>query len=128
VTTRAKDNFVNAATVPLGSISNATTYGATTQTGELNACAGYKTVWYRYTPATTRTIIANTNDSSFDTVLAVYVGSSLDSLDLLVCNDDQPESLTSKVKLKVYAGTTYFFQVGGYSGYSGELVFRLRKA
>jgi hypothetical protein len=36
--------------------------------------------------------------------------------------------LTSRVKLKVYAGTTYFFQVGGYSGYSGELVFRLRKA
>ncbi len=124
----ANDNFVNAATAPLGSISNAMTYGATTQTGELNACAGYKTVWYRYTPTTTRTIIGSTSGSSFDTVLAVYVGSSLDSLDLVTCNDDQPASLTSKLKLKVYAGTTYYFQVGGYNGHSGELVFTLKKA
>jgi hypothetical protein len=126
----ANDNFNRAAAVALGSISQATTHAATMQPGEPDMCGATKTVWYRFTPATTRTIVANTVGSGFDTVINVYVGSSLDSLQGVTCNDDRGMDLTSKVKFRAHAGTTYYFQVGGYawSGAAGELVFRLKKA
>ena len=127
----ANDDFANATTVTLGSISQATTTDATLQTGEpAPSCTSSfgKSVWYRFTPTTTRRIIANTVGSNFDTVLAVYTGSSLDALTPLKCNDDRPLDSLSKVKMKVFAGTTYWFQVGGYQGLSGQLTFRVKKA
>lgn len=123
----ANDNFANAASAALGSVSNATTTAATFESGEPAPSCGPtigKTVWYRYTPSTTRTIIANTAGSSFDTILAVYTGSAF-SLTKVKCNDDAANR-TSKVKFQVVAGTTYYFQVGGYQSASGSLVFRLK--
>ncbi len=125
----ANDNFGRAASVPLGSVSYANTTGATMQSGEWTHCSNTKTVWYRYTPVRTRTIIATTAGSNFDTVIGVYTGSSVASLALETCNDDRgPSSVTSKVMLTVQAGTTYYFQLGGFSFNSGQLVFRLKKA
>lgn len=123
----ANDDFDNAATVALGSVSTvASTFGATIENGE-PLCQNNegKTVWYRYVPGRTRTVIANTFGSDFDTILTVYSGTELGALNGLVCNDDFT-TLQSKVKLTVEAGTTYYFQVGGYVGSSGSLSFQLR--
>jgi hypothetical protein len=127
VTPPANDNRGRAKDVALGSISYVSTTAATTQPSESQPCDVARTVWYRYSPSRTRTIVANTVGSDFDTALAVYAGTSPDSLELLACNDDREfGTLVSRIELQVEAGSTYFFQAGGAFGRWGQLVFRLR--
>jgi len=100
---------------------------ATLQPGEPRPCGSIgATVWYEYTPATTDWLAAETwghwmscMGSDFDTVLAVYTGTSLDDLTLVECNDDLA------VEFEAVAATTYYFQVGGSSGATGTLRFHL---
>jgi hypothetical protein len=123
------DHFANAASLALGSISTATTTTATLEASEgPPSCGGTigRTVWYRYTPTATRTVVANTVGSGFDTILTAYTGSSLGSLSEVACNDDRGIDLASKIRFTAFAGNTYYFQVGGFWGSSGDLVLRLR--
>ncbi len=124
----ANDSFGHAFNAALGSISHMNTLSATLQASEPVSSCGWdvgKTVWYRFTPFSSRTVVAGTAGSSFDTVLTVYEGTSLDDLAEVACNDDRGD-LASRVELQVVAGTTYYFQVGGYGGTSGDLTFRLK--
>jgi hypothetical protein len=126
----ANDDFADAATANLKTAKTATTTNATLETGEPNpACAAAtgKTVWYAYTPATTRTVIATTVGSNFDTVLAIYTGTQLASLTPVRCSDNRAVDSLSKVKMTMTGGTTYWFQVGGANGASGSLTFRLKR-
>jgi hypothetical protein len=81
-------------------------------------------VWFRYTPACTGTMVADTCGSGFDTVLSVYSG-SCDNLTELACNDDSGPpspcdgSLQSYVTAPVQAGMTYLVRISGYNGRSG---------
>jgi hypothetical protein len=62
--------------------------------------------------------------SSFDTLLAVYTGTSINSLTLVSSNDDCPSKsrvLTSCVTFSVVPGTGYSIQVDGYSAQKGAL-------
>ena len=125
----ANDHFANASTLALGSITTAATTTATIEADEPAPSCGYsigRTVWYRYTPTTTRTVVVNTIGSGFDTVLAAYTGSSVGALNGIACNDDRGVDLASKIRFRVVAGNTYYFQVGGYWGQGGELVLRLK--
>ncbi len=79
------------------------------------------TVWYRFVPASAGVVVADTFGSTYDTVLAVYTGDTLGSLSLVECNDDRPGSFQSEVRFEATAGTTYYFQIGGFNGVSGEL-------
>ncbi|MBI4393846.1 MAG: S8 family serine peptidase [Euryarchaeota archaeon] len=104
------------------------TVGATLETGEPRPCGSIgATVWYTYTPATTGTRVADTMGSNFDTVVAVYTGSSLTALTNVGCNDDISGSdLDSRVTWTATAGVTYRIQVGGYNGATGSsMVFHL---
>jgi hypothetical protein len=127
------DNLADAATVALNSISTATTTEATLETDEPQpACATAvdKTAWYRFTPGRNRTVVANTVGSDFDTVLAVYTAVDpveLATLTPVACSDNRLVDNLSRVKLALTGGTTYYFQVGGANGDSGELTFRLKK-
>ncbi len=110
-------------------MGSVTTTTATIEAAESAPSCGYsigRTVWYRYTPSTTRTVVANTVGSSFDTVLAAYTGSSIGDLTEVACNDDRGVDLMSKIRFTVVAGNTYYFQAGGYWGQGGELVLRLK--
>jgi hypothetical protein len=99
--------------------------GATREPLEPYACdMGLSTVWYTFTPVTTRSIRADTLGSDFDTVLAVYTGGSVASLVPVVCNDDA-EGLQSRVVVELLASVTYYFQVGGFSGYSGAMILNV---
>ncbi|MCH8994957.1 MAG: hypothetical protein IH959_08345 [Chloroflexi bacterium] len=82
------------------------------------------TVWYQFTPSESGVIFAETDDSNFDTVLAVYTGSAIDALTVVICNDDR-FGLQSEVTFQVTAGTTYYLQVGGFSTNVGDLVLAL---
>jgi len=100
---------------------------ATFEAGEPqpSSCVTGKTVWYRYTPTRNTEVTADTVGSDFDTVLAAYRGSSLGALAQVACNDDTDSELQSRTSFTAQAGQTYYFQVGGFSGDSGQLSFNV---
>lgn len=94
------------------------TTGATVEAGETaqTGCPLGGTVWYRFTPARDVRVTATTSGSSFDTVLAMWRGTSLGSLTAQGCNDDAlADTLTSAIpEFVAQAGQTYYVQAGGY--------------
>lgn len=121
----ANDNFA-AATVLTGttfSVSGSN-IGATLQTGEPKhaGTTGGKSVWWSWTAPSTGTFTLATTGSSFDTTLAIYTGSAVNSLAVLKSNDDQSSRLrTSKVVVSVVSGTTYRIAVDGYRAAAGAI-------
>ncbi|MCA9912185.1 MAG: hypothetical protein KC496_02500, partial [Anaerolineae bacterium] len=90
------------------------------------SCLGdqaYYSVWYRYTAPQSGVLTVDTNTSNFDTVLAMFTGSS-SSLNEVACNNDAAGLGTrSKIQYGVVQGTAYYIMVGGpnYDDY-GSLV------
>jgi hypothetical protein len=78
-----------------------------------------QTVWYAYRPSASGPVALDTCDSTFDTVLAVYTGSSVDALRELTSNDDMC-GLGSRVRFAATAGQTYWIAVALLSAPSGE--------
>lgn len=122
----ANDNFANG--VVLGGASgsaNGSNVGGTKETGEPNHAgnAGCASIWYRMTPSASGTATIDTVGSNFDTLLAVYTGSSVSSLTLQASNDDisYPSNLQSRVSLSVTAGVTYHIAVDGWGGATGSV-------
>lgn len=116
----AHDAFEHAVEVALPGSVHVSTAGATTEDGEPAFCAPIgATLWYRFSLAEEASVDLDTFDSGFDTVLAVYTG-SWGALAHVACNDDT-NSLQSRVAFNALAGTTYYVQVGGFGGDTGEL-------
>jgi hypothetical protein len=69
-------------------------------------------VWYRWTAPSDGTVVVDLSGSTFDTVHAVYTGSSVDALTSVASSDYEQLSFTAE------AGTTYHVAVDGYSYYS----------
>ncbi len=104
--------------------TNGTNINATKQSGEPNHAGntGGSSIWYRWTPAIGGQVTFNTLGSTFDTLLAVYTGSSLGSLSVVATNDDiSLNYLQSQVTFSALAGTTYRIAVDGYNGDIGML-------
>ena len=127
---RANDNFANAAKLS-GTTLTATgsNVGATKQTGEPNHTGntGGKSVWWSWTAPTSGLVSLNTAGSNFDTLLAVYTGTAVNSLTHIAANDDAVpgHTLTSNLTFNAIAGVTYYFAVDGYNGASGKIVLNL---
>ena len=112
---------------------NQLTNAATTEAGEPTTfvCGSVtrtigKTVWYAialpsFSAMTTNNVQIDTIGSGFDTILAVYTGSTVGGLTQVACNDDTG-GLQSQVQINAASGTRYYVQVGGYNGASGSLV------
>ncbi len=116
----ANDNLANA-TVLTGSsgLVTGTTTSATKQTGEpIHAGnAGGASVWFSFTPESTGKLTLTTADSTFNTLLAVYTGSNVASLNPLASNDNAVSVTTSAItNLNVTQGTTYRIAVDGFKG------------
>jgi hypothetical protein len=119
----ANNNFANA--IPIASFpfkDSLNNLGATVEPGEPSpSCApGGGTVWYSFTPTADMRIVADTFGSSFSAVLAAFAGTAFANLQPLGC-----QAFSTPLVLDVTAGTTYYFQIGGYSGAVGELVFNV---
>jgi|GEM_PF-474798 len=92
---------------------------------------GGKSLWYRWTAPASGTVLISTLGSSFDTLLTVYTGSTLQNLQLVALDDDSGEEITSVVGLSdggaslinmdVTAGTTYYISVEGFLGAGGNV-------
>jgi hypothetical protein len=67
-------------------------------------------VWYKFSPIETGRYTVSTSGSTYDSVLAIWIGSR-GSLSLLECNDDVGESdLSSKITHSFVAGVTYYLE------------------
>ena len=77
-------------------------------------------VWYSWTAPESGSAVFNTRESSFDTALAIYSGSSITGLTQLAANDDT-NSPQSKVVVPVVAGTTYRIAVDGWGASTGSV-------
>jgi Ca2+-binding RTX toxin-like protein len=130
----ANDLFADATAVtePLPFTDSVDTSSATLEDGEpaledVNCGFGVdKTVWYSYVPSADVIVSANTFGSDFDTVLGVWEGTDLGSLDLVGCVDDTRD-LQSSVVFLAEMGVEYRIQIGGYAGDSGSLEFKVRE-
>jgi hypothetical protein len=121
------DNVAHATTVHLPFSASVKTTFATTRPSEPSASCSTgvgSTVWYRYVPTSTTIVRVQTVGSDFDTLVNVYSGATKPT-SAVTCDDDTRRStgdnLQSSVAFKAKAGTTYWFQVGGYGENSGHL-------
>ena len=121
------DNFSEAAAIPSSStfLLKASSKAATREANE-PAHAGQtaaKSLWWKWTAVGNGRLQVNTKGSSFDTVLAVYKGSSLTALTPVTSNDNVATSVNfSQVDFTTTRGTTYYFAVDGKNGASGEVI------
>jgi len=100
--------------------------GATTEVGEPNLCGiiGGASQWFTYQAPASGALVVTTEGSNFDTVLGVFTGpgDSFESLQLLACdNNSGADGKTSRAKLNVVKGQTYFIGVDGVDGASGNV-------
>ncbi len=122
------DNFANAQVITgTSGTVNGTNAFATKETGEPSHSPdgnpGGKSVWYRWTAPGSGSATLNTLASNFDTLLAVYTGSSVDGLVAVVKNDDvNPGVVTiSSVQFNAVAGTTYQIAIDGFDADQGNI-------
>jgi hypothetical protein len=113
------DNFANAQSI--GGCSGNTTgtnVAATKEAGEPNhpdSPTSRKSVWYQWQSPTTASVTIDTLGSNFDTVLAVYTGTTVSGLTLVASNDDIGSGNTaSRVTFAATQGTVYRIAVDGF--------------
>lgn len=125
----ANDNFTNAIVIGGGTGTViGSTEGASVEAGEpahLPPAATSNSVWYSWTALATGIAEFNTEGSppTSDTVLAVYTGTNVGGLSLVVNDDDSGFTLfASRVLFTAIAGTTYHIAVDGWNGASGGFI------
>src|SRR5438477_6269090 len=107
----SNDNFANATVISSTPYSNSIDNSlATTESSDPIADCGdgfaLKTVWYRFTAPSTGTMVADTFNSTYDTILSVWKVGNGNKLDQVACNDDwaPPPPYTSQVTFATTAG------------------------
>jgi len=125
----ANDNFANAQVLTgCSPTATGTNVGATKESGELihflQSAGSTKSVWYQWQAPVSGTATISTAGSTFDTVLAVYTGNSVNALGFVANNDDVSGTNTSSfVTFTATAGVNYRIAVDGYnnSGSGGDV-------
>ncbi len=83
---------------------------------------GSSTVWFKFIPSANGKISADTVNSSYDTLLAVWTGPS-GGLTNVACDDDSGGNLTSRVSsVSVTQGVTYYIEAAAYSTDGGATI------
>lgn len=107
----------------------ATNKKAAKEAGEPNHAdnAGGRSVWFHWIAERPGTLSVWTAKPAFDTLLAVYTGSSVDALTEVASNDDIGVSTNSRVSFATVVGTDYFIAIDGYDGANGPFLLRWRQ-
>ena len=114
----SNDNFANAQILSGSSGTvTATNTAATKEGGEPNHVnnLGGKSIWFQWTAPSSGAWTFSTAGSSFDTIMALYTGSTLSNLTLIAANDDSSTGITSSITVLVTNGTIYRLAVDGYN-------------
>jgi subtilisin family serine protease len=124
------DDFANAIKVPAqGARITSNNRLATTEPGEpfhANVPSVDSTLWWTWSSPQAVPVLVDPAGSAFDTVVAVYTGSTLDNLTEVASVDDVDGRPQGYLKFDAKAGVTYRIAVGGYdTSQSGELRLRI---
>jgi hypothetical protein len=96
-----------------------------------------RSVWYAFTPDVPMTVVADTVGSDYDTIVDVFAGAlssdildpyyfeEFDQLDPIACNDNDGNTLQSRVVFAATAGQAYVVRVTASDATGGSLVFSL---
>lgn len=122
----ANDAFAAAVLLP-NDVNSKTTSGttlfATAEPAEPDHAEkpGHHSAWWRWIAPSTGTVTFDTQGSHFDTVLAVYTGTTLADLKQVAQNDDVDPGVLrySSVSFTAFAGKTYWVAVDGWDGDTG---------
>jgi hypothetical protein len=112
------DQFANARILPREAGSDVgTNRGARREPGEPNhgGMQGGRSVWYEWTASDSSVWSFDTVGSDFDTVLAVYVGGAVSTLEPVTFNDDALGGTNSVVVFQALGGTSYRLVVDGFN-------------
>jgi len=105
--------------------------GASNQLGELGHIPfskPYNSVWCRWTAPESGTYAFETTGSDFDTVLAVYASTSMDSMPVAASNNDKSDfEITSYGEFKAEKGFTYSIAIDGNEGSVGNYILKWSK-
>jgi hypothetical protein len=111
------DQFVNRflITGQTNTVTGANT-NATKEVGELNHAGnpGGRSVWWRWVAPAAGPVTIDTIGSSFDTILAVYKGATLNALTQVAADNDSAGNQKSVVTFTAVAGVEYQIAVDGY--------------
>jgi hypothetical protein len=101
---------------------------ATKEVGEQDHAASpaAASLWWTWMAPDSGPVVMTTLGSSFDTVLSVYTGTSLQNLALVADNDDGPGLATSALTFNAVRGTTYQIAVDGFGGDRGNVSLTVR--
>jgi len=78
-------------------------------------------LWYRWRAPRSGLVVFSTHGSSFDTVLAAYVGNRLTDLRALARDDDGGSGVDSVIRFRATRGVVYRIAVDGWSGSRGRI-------
>lgn len=124
---RAGDDFITA--IPFnGQVIYGTNVSFTKEPGEPNHAGnpGGKSIWWRWVAPASGEISLSTAGSSFNTLLAVYTGSSVSSLTLVAAdNNSLGGTNRSRVTFNATAGVAYNIAVDGYNGASSRITLSM---
>lgn len=125
-TTRpGNDSFVSAAML-MGAVGSTTgsNVGATYEAGDPlrnYRASATNTVWWAWTAPSSGEVQFSTDGSAFDTVMGIYVGSSVSSLEAKAQDDDGGSGTTSLCSFMAVSGTTYYISIAGFGGSHGDI-------
>jgi hypothetical protein len=133
----ANDNFAAAQTINgcSGNVAGTNT-GATRETNEPRHSpdnnVGGGSVWYQWQAPANGVVTITTAGSGYDTLLAVYTGTSVNNLSVVLQTDGTPAKnddvdpnhvdTTSGVTFNATAGTVYRIAVDGWGGSRGNII------
>lgn len=122
------DQFVNAMRVFNSVPTLQDTTGASIEPGEVAhhkwGRVAYRSVWCKYVADFTGYIDVDTENSTDDTMLAVYRGTAIRNLTRLAQSDDTENGLFARVRLSVTKGLTYYIAVDAYAEGLQRLIVR----
>ncbi len=117
----SNDNFSNAVTISGNSGTTTGSNVATTREAGEPEFGNSFSVWWRWTAPGNGPVVFDTIGSSFDVETAVYTGSSVGALTLVVRDSDSGGSLASRLSFNAVAGTVYSIAVTGFSDRTGSI-------
>jgi hypothetical protein len=125
IVTPGNDNFADRISLSgLAGQGDGNNLNATLEPGEpLHAdLFGGASTWWEWTAPESGNITFDTFNSNFDTIIAVYTGTSLSGLTAIASNDDYGETRQSRVDFNATAETTYKIAVDGWNGSTGTII------
>lgn len=114
------NNNFNAPIQLVGSVGSigGTTSGATSQSNEPDPG---NSIWYRWSPYTNGPVTFRTGGSAIDTLMCIYTGSTLTSLNRIGCDDNSDTNNGSLITFNAVLGTIYRISIRGASNVGGGI-------